>query len=50
MVDGELTKDEKRKIQAEKIENEKEKLQRQLMWQIFISFLVSAAFYGATLY
>ena len=43
-------KDAKRAAQAEKIEEEKGVLARQLMFQIFLSFLVSAAFYGITLF
>ena len=43
-------KEDKRAAQAEKIEEEKAVLTRQLMFQIFLSFLLSAAFYGITIF
>ena len=43
-------KQRRREEQAEQIEEQKAELQGSLMWQIFFSFLVSAAFYGIVLY
>ena len=43
-------KQRRREEQAEQIEEQKAELQASLMWQIFFSFLVSAAFYGIVLY
>ena len=43
-------KERRRQEQADAIEEQKAGLQASLMWQIFFSFLVSAAFYGIVLY
>ena len=43
-------KEQNRQRQADKIEEEKAALSTTLMIQIFLSFLVSAAFYGIVLY
>ena len=45
-MDGEASEDH----QKAAIEAKKARLSTQLMWLIFLSFMVSAAFYGATLF